>query len=387
MRYWCLTLSDVLVVIMNKDNAEGLRECLDSLTKQSCVICKDFDVLIVDGGSKDGSEEVAREFSRRYPCIKFMVQKFRGGVGPARIEAISYARERGYKLIIWGDSENVYERDYVEKVVNEALGNSCEVVSGKPMVPSNSVWSKLFFWYHAMHIIFKVPSFLKVRHAPGNNKCSKVNVYNNVLYPPISRTDDYYFSYLLMKKDLDGKIRFCLRNDAVVKVKVPKTFSEVLAWQRARVKGLLEGTVVTKSPLPPDNILWILYALSLPVAIASLALGYLQYSLLVLIPLLSALGYISYCLVKYGHEVTDMRSKLSILTYGLLGTYLYALLTMYYLIRLWPKVIRSKYRLRKRAEDVLQHFDFKYELITPIVSDRDVSQRRGLLDLIFRRLL
>ncbi len=381
-----LTLSDVLVVIMNKDNAEGLDKCLDSLTKQTCSVCKDFDILIVDGDSKDSSREVALKYASKYPCIKFLVQRFKGGVGPARIEAIKYAEEHSYKLIIWGDSENVYESDYIEKVVNEAMNNKCEVVSGRPIVPSDSLWSKLFFWYHAMHIIFKVPSFIKIRHAPGNNKCSKLSVYNNVMYPPISRTDDYYFSYLLMRKDQNCKIKFCHRDDAVVKVNVPRTFKEVLAWQRARVKGLLEGSVVTKSLLPPDNIPWILYALAPPIALASLISGYLQYALLIIVPLLGALAYIAYCLIRYGSNVTDMNSKLKILIYGLIGTYLYALLTTYYFIRLSPKILRMRHYLRSQAERILNHFDLKYDLILPWTSGKEVSQRRGLLGMIFKRL-
>ncbi|RLG76352.1 MAG: hypothetical protein DRO12_04430, partial [Thermoprotei archaeon] len=107
----------VLVVILNKNNAQGLRRALGSLVKQTVPICRVFDVLVLDGGSEDESEEVVLEFAKTFKCIEFRVQKVKGGTGPARIEACNYAYERGYDVIIWGDSENVYDANYVAELV------------------------------------------------------------------------------------------------------------------------------------------------------------------------------------------------------------------------------------------------------------------------------
>ena len=82
----------VLVVILNKDNAEGLKKCLESLKNQSV---DDFDVLVMDGGSRDGSKEVAKRFG-----VDFRVQKRLGGTGFARVEACQYALEKGYDVVV-----------------------------------------------------------------------------------------------------------------------------------------------------------------------------------------------------------------------------------------------------------------------------------------------
>ena len=43
------------VVIPNYNGIKYVRDCMDSLRKQSL---KDFDILVVDNGSKDGSLEI-----------------------------------------------------------------------------------------------------------------------------------------------------------------------------------------------------------------------------------------------------------------------------------------------------------------------------------------
>jgi glycosyltransferase involved in cell wall biosynthesis len=107
-----------LVVLANKDDAEGLRRALDTLVRQKgCEVCKCFDILVIDGGSRDASDEVVESYSRKYGCINFKVQDVKGGVGPARIEAIRYALDRGYKYVVWGDSGNEYSEEYMKELV------------------------------------------------------------------------------------------------------------------------------------------------------------------------------------------------------------------------------------------------------------------------------
>lgn len=244
----------VLVVILNKDNAEGLKETLSSLAQQvNLTLCKDFDVLIMDGLSKDGSEAVAEDFRRRYECIKFKKQVFPGGVGAARVEAVKYALENGYEAVIWGDSENTYSKDYVSKFIACVDSNDCLIFSGCSKVKHESIWSRFFYWYHAYHHLF---SYVRRKHAPGNNKLVLTKAYEIAVYPAISRSDDFFFSL-----SVNGS-KICHCPDAVVYISVPKTFRDVVAWQRNRVKGLVEGSLLNGRSMPPDFIPWFLFLLS-----------------------------------------------------------------------------------------------------------------------------
>ncbi|WP_457549364.1 glycosyltransferase family 2 protein [Archaeoglobus sp.] len=236
----------VLVIILNKDNAEGLDRCLKSLKDQTY---KNFDVLVLDGKSKDNSKEIAEKYG-----VMFKVQNRLGGTGFARVEGCEFALKRGYDAVIWGDSENVYDKSYVEEIV-KALKNY-DIVGGIPIL-EGSFLDHAFAWYHAIHLI--VPKLYK-RHAPGNNKAEKTWIYEKVMYPTSVRAEDYGFSILLLKSGLNVK---CGLANAKVIVSLPKNLRDVLAWQNARAKGVAQALKLVKFK-PFDVVAWSLLLLLIP---------------------------------------------------------------------------------------------------------------------------
>jgi len=345
-----------LLVLMNKDNAEGLRKCLETLANQEeCRLCECFDVLVMDGHSRDGSDEVVKEFSRRYGCVKLLKQAVKGGVGPARAEVVRYAMEHGYQHIIWGDSENIYRPKYVSSLV-KCVDNNHEVFSGFTKVKHTSVWSRMFFWYHAYHMLF---SYVKERHAPGNNKLTKITVFDKVMYPPSARSDDFYFSVLALRRGV--KFRHC--PDAEVMVTMPSTFEEVKAWQRSRVKGLVEGAYMIGMSFPPDLPPWAAFTL-LPLGIVALAMiaaltplpsSVIPYSILtvIILSLLWLIIRLEGLATKAYSEPVRFQGIL-----GFLGMYLHALFTTYYSLKYLIKLRGKRGKLRARLEEVLKRFGF-----------------------------
>jgi len=355
----------VLVVILNKDNAEGLRETLNSLVNQvgSCSVCECFDVLVIDGGSKDNSAETVREFTSKYPCIKFKVQEVLGGVGPARLEVVKYAMSNGYEYIIWGDSENIYREDYVSKIIK--VPTDCDVVSGKPLLRCHELSDKLFFWYHAYHVLFK---YVRERHAPGNNKLVKTHVYLKSIYPPIIRSDDFYFSILALKKG----VRFCYNEDAVVVVAVPKDWRGIKSWQRSRLLGLVQGAILTNRKLPPDFIPWFVFslypiylmtALYLIAGVASF-LGYLLLTIMLIIT--------SYMIIKLSRLSRDvcMENKLFNGFLGFMGMYIHSLFTVYYTLRYLIKYLKTdmKEQFIRKSRKILDDYGFNLERTSTEIS-------------------
>ncbi|MEM0350522.1 MAG: glycosyltransferase family 2 protein [Archaeoglobaceae archaeon] len=219
-------------------------KCLKNVN-QTLEICRDFDVLIIDGASKDSSKEVVEKFSKLYPCVKFKVQEKLGGTGFARREVCRYALNNGYDVVVWGDSENFYSRDYVEKILI-AL-KDCDVAGGIPVVRGN-FFAHAFAWYHAIHLIFGIWRW----HIPGNNRAEKVKIYEFCEYPESRRAEDYGFSLLLIKKGI--KLRHKVVNARVI-VSVPEKIGEIINWQKARVKGCAEALRIVEFR-PYDLLAW-----------------------------------------------------------------------------------------------------------------------------------
>ena len=308
-----------LVIILNKDNGDKLKDCLNSLVRQNARICEDFDVLILDGNSKDNSKDVAGEFEKKYPCIRFKVQNKLGGTGFARREGCNYALTHNYDLVIWGDSENFYDKDYIKNMVKKL--RDCDAVGGIPKV-KGGFYAHAFAWYHAVHIVFHLYRY----HIPGNNKGEKTEIYKKFKYPASKRAEDYGFSMLLLKNNV--KLKQCL-SDSIVYVSLPDNFKEVLNWQRARAKGTA-GALKEIGVKPWDNLAWAFGIIFLLVFSLLIPLSYIP--LLIYLILLIAGSIALFFLSKKFIAKPKLRYFLSTL-FGLLIYSIYSFITVIYYLK------------------------------------------------------
>ena len=236
----------ILLIILNKNNASGLKKCLESITKMD-GFCTLFHVLIMDGGSRDASRKVAETFEKKYGCIFFKVQKILGGTGYARIEGCEYAFENGYDIVIWGDSENIYERAYVKSIIKKIKDE--DVVGGVPIV-HGGFYAHAFAWYHAVHMVF--PGLHRY-HIPGNNRAERVNICRKFMYPASMRSEDYGLSMLLRKMNI--RMRQDVATDARVHVSLPENFRDIISWQNSRAKGAAQALRKINAK-PSDAAAW-----------------------------------------------------------------------------------------------------------------------------------
>ena len=67
----------VSIIIPTKNEREGIATCLDSILNQ---IYKNYEVIVVDGGSTDGTVEIVRSFAKRHPQRIRLLSYLRTGV-------------------------------------------------------------------------------------------------------------------------------------------------------------------------------------------------------------------------------------------------------------------------------------------------------------------
>ena len=85
-----------------------IRQCLDSLLSQTI---EDYEILLVDDGSTDGTALVLNEYRDRYPEKIFLRRVENGGQGRARNFAIEEARGKYLGFI---DSDDCIAPDMYE---------------------------------------------------------------------------------------------------------------------------------------------------------------------------------------------------------------------------------------------------------------------------------
>ena len=212
----------IIVGILNKDCAQQLKQCLDSLLNQEF---KNFEVVVVDGGSKDDSLCVLQDYSKKDERVHYFIQKSKG-TGMARNELIEYVKENFPECskIVWGDAENVYDPKYLENIVAKSKGFS--VVGGKNVIDSKNPLAQALWWYYN-----GFPEGVS-----GNNECVDMGIYKKHKYANVIRGEDYILHQQLV---MEGhKLHKCL--EAVCYIKTVETFSDFISWTRKKALGLFQ---------------------------------------------------------------------------------------------------------------------------------------------------
>ena len=104
-------------------NAEKtLRKCLDSLV---CQTQQNIEVLLVNDGSSDSSESIAKEYTERYPQLFSLINKENGGVSSARNLGIEIAKGEYLGFI---DSDDYVDPDFAELMYKKAKETDADIV-------------------------------------------------------------------------------------------------------------------------------------------------------------------------------------------------------------------------------------------------------------------
>lgn len=109
----------VIVPVYNVE--KYITKCLESLVNQTL---KDIEIIIVDDGSKDGSDAIIKEYKQKYPNIVY-VEKSNGGLSDARNYGLPYASG---EYIAFLDSDDYVDGTIYEKMYNKAIEENADYV-------------------------------------------------------------------------------------------------------------------------------------------------------------------------------------------------------------------------------------------------------------------
>ncbi len=100
------------VIIPTSNEERYIGKILESLKNQTF---KDFEVIIVDAGSKDNTKNIAYKFKKYFKHFKFIIEKRKG---------ISLARNIGARvskgdILVFLDSDGTFEKDFLRKAADQ----------------------------------------------------------------------------------------------------------------------------------------------------------------------------------------------------------------------------------------------------------------------------
>ncbi|MFW6038562.1 MAG: glycosyltransferase [Candidatus Saliniplasma sp.] len=112
----------VSIVINVYNEEENIRDCLDSLAKQSYT---DFELIIVDDGSTDDTMDIVKHYSEIFEMKTYHTPHV--GIKKARSKGID---ETTGDYIIVIDADEILEDDFIEKIIEPLKADKVGAVGG-----------------------------------------------------------------------------------------------------------------------------------------------------------------------------------------------------------------------------------------------------------------
>ncbi len=119
-------MSDSLVIIPTFNEIENIEAIIDEVFQ----LKKDFDILIVDDNSPDGTATKVIELQKKYPERLFLeVRKEKSGLGTAYIHGFKWALARKYEYIFEMDADFSHRPSDLQRLYRACL-NGADVAIG-----------------------------------------------------------------------------------------------------------------------------------------------------------------------------------------------------------------------------------------------------------------
>lgn len=120
----------VIIPVYNVENY--LRKCLNSLVNQTL---KDIEIIVVNDGTLDNSQEIIDEYVKKYPKKVVSVIQENGGQGTARNTGLLHAKG---EYIGYVDSDDYVEENMYEELYKKAKEEDSDIViCGNNVVKEN----------------------------------------------------------------------------------------------------------------------------------------------------------------------------------------------------------------------------------------------------------
>ncbi len=208
-----------LSVIVPVYNVETyLKQCLDSLLAQTL---KDMEIIAVNDGSTDSSEEILKDYQKKYPDKIRYVNKENGGLSSARNFGLKYADAQ---YVTFLDSDDYLKEDAYEKMICIADQEMLDVVCA----------GLLFFWEdHKRNFSLDGFSTISPKGARHNLLLAPQYAWNKIYRLDFFKNNHFQYPEGLWFEDIPVTTKMALYTDKIGYV------DEILYYYRQRTTSIM----------------------------------------------------------------------------------------------------------------------------------------------------
>lgn len=173
-------MSDALVIIPTYNEIENISNIIDAVMK----LQDNFDVLVIDDASPDGTQDAVKEKIRQYSGrVHMETRTGKLGLGTAYIHGFKWALERGYSYVIEMDADFSHNPEDLPKLYHQCKDEGADVAIGSRYISGVNVvnWpiGRVLMSYFAS-VYVRVVTGMTLRDSTAGFVCYKAGVLRDL---------------------------------------------------------------------------------------------------------------------------------------------------------------------------------------------------------------
>lgn len=130
----------IVVVIPTYNEAKNIGRLIDVLDKEfKSMPSHEFNLLVVEGNSPDGTADVVREKMKNFDFVKLLMEEKKAGLGSAYVYGFRYAmKELGADVLVEMDADFQHDPSELKNLIKE-IDNGYDYVIGSRFVKGGSI--------------------------------------------------------------------------------------------------------------------------------------------------------------------------------------------------------------------------------------------------------
>jgi glycosyltransferase involved in cell wall biosynthesis len=166
----------ISVIIPAYNESDGILGCLESISAQTF---DDFEIIVVDDGSKDNTVKVCEDYAEREPRLR-VIKKVNGGVSSARNIGLENARGQ---FIYFADADDYVLPDCLKVLFHTAVSENADIVVGNFYIGKGAQRSLIEQTFCANHEQFISSILSGKNHSALWNKLFRRSLFDQIRFP------------------------------------------------------------------------------------------------------------------------------------------------------------------------------------------------------------
>lgn len=173
-------MSDSIVIIPTYNEKENI----EAIIRTVLALPKEFDILIIDDGSPDGTANIVKQLQTEFSDRLYMVERSgKLGLGTAYIAGFRWALDRSYEYVFEMDADFSHKPEDLERLYDACKNNGADVAVGSRYFSGVNVvnWpmGRVLMSYFASKYV-RIITGMKVCDATAGFVCYKRNVLETI---------------------------------------------------------------------------------------------------------------------------------------------------------------------------------------------------------------